>query len=397
MLGRRAFSRGAGSILGLTAAFGLCLAGCERSKTSQGAASAAPSAATPGSRACVAQLTGYGTYTCALLNSGQAWCWGLGIPLSKNYLELAPVPLQGFPSRLARLFPEHVLVCATAIDGSLWCGGGSSQGQLTKLRTLAPTQLPQQQPFRDVTHLTHLGRCLLSKDELRCWEDGHDPVPITDLPANPTQLVGDSEYACVLLESGQVFCRGSNLRGQLGILEGATEEERLKSRIYKYSRFTQVKALGSDTRLIATGGQHSCALKRDGAVWCWGGNDAGQIGKGDISTCVTQGSQHWLLSNCTPEEGLTPSRVDGLPSDIRDLALGLRTTCAIDARGSVWCWGYLDEPTLKPVRLDVGAPVTAMTLGEHWCALLRDGRLLCQTGQQTITWNQARTMSLGCP
>jgi alpha-tubulin suppressor-like RCC1 family protein len=206
--------------------------------------------------------------------------------------------------------------------------------------------------------------------------------------------VGGFNYACVLLENGQVFCRGYSVRGQLGILEGATEEERNNSRLHKYSRFTRVKTLGDDTRVIAAGLAHSCALKRDGSVWCWGQNDYGQIGKGDISICEpAQG----LLLSCTPEEGLEPSRVDGLPDGIVDLRLGYRTSCAIDGQGSVWCWGYVDEPTPRPLRLNVGAPVTAVTIGERWCALMRDGRVRCQTDRRAMSWSKARTMSLGCP
>ena len=237
---------------------------------------------------------------------------------------------------------------------------------------------------------------MLTKNELRCWDDGGDPLPITGLPAKPTQLVGGFEFACVLLGNGQVFCRGSNLRGQLGILEGASEEERTKSRIHKYARFTRVKALGDDTRLIAAGPDHSCALKRNGSVWCWGENDAGQVGKGDISTCKPDGAKHFLLSSCMPEQGLEPSLVDGLPADIQELELGARTSCAIDRGGTVWCWGYIDEPTPKPLALDVGARVATITLGEDFCALLRDGRVLCR-GQQPYTyWSRARSMPLGC-
>ncbi|MDF3066712.1 MAG: regulator of chromosome condensation [Polyangiaceae bacterium] len=377
------------------AVLGLSLVACERSKSASAVASSS-SASAAGSRSCVAQLTGLGTYTCALLASGQARCWGLRVPVSDKYLNVEPLTLQGYPQKLSRLFANFYTLCATAADGSLWCGGGSSQGQLTHLRTDAPTKQPQLQPFRDVLYMTQAGRCLLTQTELRCWEHRQEPRPVTGLPAKPIQLVGDHEYACVLLENGQVFCRGANLRGELGILRGATEEERINSRIYKYVQFTRVSGLGDDTRLIASNSGHSCALKRDGSVWCWGQNDRGQVGKGDVSKCIDEGRKHFLLSNCTPEEGLEPSRVEGLPSDISKLSLGQNTSCAIDARGGAWCWGFVDAPTPKPIKLNVGAPVESVTVGENFCALLRDGQVRCQAEQPLSDWSRARTISLGC-
>ena len=31
---------------------------------------------------------------------------------------------------------------------------------------------------------------------------------------------------------------------------------------------------------VAAGGGHSCAIREDGTVWCWGRNDFGQLGDG---------------------------------------------------------------------------------------------------------------------
>jgi alpha-tubulin suppressor-like RCC1 family protein len=36
----------------------------------------------------------------------------------------------------------------------------------------------------------------------------------------------------------------------------------------------------SDAIDLATGAKHTCVLRANGEVWCWGNNDHGQLGDG---------------------------------------------------------------------------------------------------------------------
>ena len=47
--------------------------------------------------------------------------------------------------------------------------------------------------------------------------------------------------------------------------------------------WTKPVHLMDDVVEIATGPRHALALKKDGTVWSWGENDAGQLGDG--TTC----------------------------------------------------------------------------------------------------------------
>src|SRR5258705_11311205 len=36
-------------------------------------------------------------------------------------------------------------------------------------------------------------------------------------------------------------------------------------------------------RQVAVGGKHSCTVRDDGTVWCWGANQSGQLGEGSTT------------------------------------------------------------------------------------------------------------------
>ena len=50
---------------------------------------------------------------------------------------------------------------------------------------------------------------------------------------------------------------------------------------------------------IAAGGSHSLALKKDGTVWAWGGNGAGQLGDGTWTLLRWAPVQVWGLTGVT--------------------------------------------------------------------------------------------------
>ncbi len=72
--------------------------------------------------------------------------------------------------------------------------------------------------------------------------------------------------------SGQVWCWGSNNKGQLGIGYPTTNPIVPTGRV-------QVQRLGAAIQ-VTTGLLHSCALLGDGTAWCWGANNKGQLGVG---------------------------------------------------------------------------------------------------------------------
>jgi alpha-tubulin suppressor-like RCC1 family protein len=80
--------------------------------------------------------------------------------------------------------------------------------------------------------------------------------------------------------------------------------------------------MGSDTAwsVLAVGREHSCGIKTDSTLWCWGGNANGELGlsAADVASHgPTQvGSATWTA-----------------------VAGGGGYTCGIQTTGTLWCWG----------------------------------------------------------
>lgn len=137
-------------------------------------------------------------------------------------------------------------------------------------------------------------------------------------------------------------------------------------------------------RSLSAGREHTCAIDADGALYCWGNNDYGQLGTGD--------SQRLPRSE--------PTRVSTFAGGWTAVAAGRHHTCAIRG-GELYCWGdnaagqlgLVDEggapvpSALAPRRVGAEADWDAVAVGYlHTCALL-GGRRHC--------WGDDRVGQLG--
>ena len=122
------------------------------------------------------------------------------------------------------------------------------------------------------------------------------PTPVNGLGTGVTAIVTGSAHTCALTVAGSVLCWGSNNRGQIG--DGTTTQRLLPS---------AVSGLESGVMAIAAGALHTCALKANGGVQCWGWNPDGRLGDGTT----------------TPRP--VPTAVSGLETGIMALVAGAVT------------------------------------------------------------------------
>lgn len=110
-----------------------------------------------------------------------------------------------------------------------------------------------------------------------------DNLPVVDLGTNRTGLkiaVGFS-HTCALLDNGSVKCWGFNNGGQLGLGDDpfprGDELGEMGDDLPEVGLGASRSAIG-----IASGDYHVCATLDDLTVKCWGRNEAGQLGLGDV-------------------------------------------------------------------------------------------------------------------
>jgi alpha-tubulin suppressor-like RCC1 family protein len=114
---------------------------------------------------------------------------------------------------------------------------------------------------------------------------------------------------------------------------------------------------------IAVGDSHSCALARDGRIFCWGANDMGQLGDGT-----------------TQDRDTADIPVTGV-DDAVAISAGIRFSCAVRADGSVWCWGEdpgSDGSSAVPFEVPGISDAKTVTAGGAFaCALREGGQVAC--------------------
>ena len=339
----------------------------------------------PAHHVCTAPWTGVAagdTHTCGRRGDGSLWCWGgnsngqLGIGAPSPH-ELSPVRVTALGGSVAEVSLGQYHSCARRTEGSLWCWGKNDHGQLGDGTTgdkPSPVQVLALGSSVAQVALGGAHGCARKTDgSLWCWGENADgelgngtatpfessPVPVAALGTSVAQVAVGRFHTCALTTNGSLWCWGNSLHGQLG-------DETIDAK----SSPVQIVALGASVAQVALGQYHSCARKTDGSLWCWGSDEYGQLG-------VTGYGDH-----------SSPVQVATLDTGAADVSLGGQHTCARRTNGSLWCWGGNlfgqlgngpgegDElPTLVTALSPFIADVSLG--GSHTCARKETGSLYC--------------------
>ncbi len=141
----------------------------------------------------------------------------------------------------------------------------------------------------------------------------------------------------------------------------------------------------SSTPAVSAGGWHTCVVKTDGTIACWGNNADGetaipaglpavaQLAAGFYHNCVAERTG---AVACWGDDSYGESTPPASLNSVVQVSTGLFHTCALNIDGSVVCWGRDSEgETDVPAGLGTATAISAG--GLHSCALLSGGTIAC--------------------
>lgn len=187
------------------------------------------------------------------------------------------------------------------------------------------------------------------------------PVATTEASARWLQVDAGFLHTCGITTAHRLYCWGA--RGALGLGDDPPRNRRVP---------VEVAGHTTDWAQVSAGYDHTCALKIDHRLFCWGQDTLGVLGTG-------------------PGQGDTnvPVEVAGHTADWAQVAAG-GNTCAVKTSGRLFCWGRDDFGGVGDggTRNDAQSPVEVAGSRTDWAAVSAGSAHVCAltTGHRIRCW-----------
>ena len=303
--------------------------------------------------ATLSVVTGY-HQACAIDKDGALRCWGNGFYGGLGYGKTEnlgdgpgelPTPVVDVGGKVVQLSLGTQHTCARLDSGKMRCWGHGDHGRLGN----GTTNTLGDQP-------------------------GELPTPDIDVGGVVLQVGVGAEHSCALLAGGTMRCWGNGAYGRLGYGNTTTLLKPSGEDVFGVT----------DVKQIAVGAFHTCALRTDGGVQCWGNNDFGQLG-------IESNTQ---IGDNLGEVPAALSKVGDANDPVVQLSAGFYHNCALLESGKVRCWGENKDgetgvgfPSMSvggapgqmpPPVVDLGGPATQVLAGLGYsCALMKSKAVKC--------------------
>lgn len=353
--------------------------------------------------------------TCVVRRNGEGWCWGVGtggqLGNGASANSQTPVRVSNVNDFVA-IYRGNVAYCGVTRRGNGYCWGTEMTGSFGNGGASGVQNTPS-----EITGLTDIveidigdeNTCALrSNGQISCWGAGTAGQlgngTNTAVQATPVTVLGISDFVemgttsstgCGLRANGEFWAWGEDYLGRLGNGEADTSNKNVPTRSFGENFIalstncgfgivnpdaTRTNApnslladkLGVSAAGTAAAGRHSCMIKPDGTIWCWGYEEYGQLGNGGATTETQQ----------------SPVPVSD-PGPWSQVAAGETFTCGIKTSDrSAWCWGRdnfgqlgnggITGDQVSPSPVTSTLPWSTIATGTtHTCGIKIDGTGWC--------------------
>ena len=302
-----------------------------------------------------------GTYhVSAIKTDGTLWTWGyndtgqLGINVAgSTTYRTTPVTTFAGGTNWKQVACGAFHTVAIKTDGTLWTWGYNFGGELginaTGTRCTPVTTFAGGANWKQVSCANGHTEAIKTDGTLWVWGGNGGQLgtndtntrctPVTTFAGgtNWKQVFCGYNHTAAIKTDGTLWTWGQNSYGQLGINATGT-------------RCTPVTTFagGANWKQVGTRTYQTAAIKTDGTLWNWGGNDNGYLGinvTGNRCTPVTTfaGGTNW-----------------------KQVAVGFNHMAAIKTDGTLWTWGRNFGALGDNTTTNRSTPVTTFAGGTNW-------------------------------
>lgn len=293
--------------------------------------------------------------TCAIASDKQAYCWGrassgaLGnnVNYGDSYAH-TPIPMAVYTGgvlsgkTIKAISTGALHSCVIASDNQAYCWGSTGSGQLGNGIMSAgdinkPVAVNVQgglagKTIKAISAGSYHTCAIASDNQAYCWgaasrlgqgtgAASSTPVAVSQTGAlsgkSLVSISAGDDHTCAVSTEGAVYCWGLNANSQVG--DGTT------ATTFSPVLANAMNGISNGTvASVSAGYRHTCAIGTNGAAYCWGLNESGELGDGSVTSSVTAKA----VSIIKPS-----SRI------FQSVYSGKFNSCGIASDNQSYCWG----------------------------------------------------------
>jgi len=331
------------------------------------------------------------SHVCSIMVDKSLWCWGNntnGQMGDGSYSNKSSPTAVSVTNQWSDISVGLNHSCAIDIRKNLWCWGDVVDGP--DFITVAEPSMIDPEILWQTVYTGWDSTCAISNNKNKnfsCWggslklpnSKSFDEFNVIPHAQSVTERYFDSSssHSCLIDDKKKLWCWGTNKFGQLGrgfAVDDSSINFDAEMISGEWINISVNRGASSDDN------GHSCGIKQDKSLWCWGANQVGQLGLGDAQDI-------WLPQN--------------VASDTRwkEVALGKNHSCGIQTDNSLWCWGSNGFGQLGIPSVDIISTPMRVNSDRNWRQVSASSRNTCAAKFDGSVWctgfNQSGQLGLG--